>query len=96
MDQKQKAAQQLATIQAQLVQLFGDFCERAPAPGIAALMQLFAEQRVDLVFTVTASMTGTSLYCGFVPMDGSAPELQTLFTVDAPAPGPIATPQGIH
>lgn len=81
---------QLAAIQAELVTLFGDFCRDAATPEIATLMQQFTQHRLSLVFTVTASMHETGLFCGFVAAGAAPHELQALFTVHAPSPGTTA------
>ncbi len=94
MNDEQKAAQQLAAIQDQLVSLFSDFCHRSPPEGVGALLQEFREHRLSLVFTVTASMNGTDLFCGIVPAGGNPAELQSLFSLYSLSAD--AAPSGIH
>jgi hypothetical protein len=86
MKKEEKATQQLAAIQSELVAMFGEFCRQSATPELATLMQHFTQHRVSLVFTVSASMNETGLFCGFI--DANAPgELRQLFSVQAPAPG---------
>lgn len=94
MKNEDKAAQQIEVIQAELVALFGDFCNRSPAPGVASLMRQFHQHRLSLVFTVTATMDETSLFCGFVAPGAAPAELQALFTVHSPTGN--ATARGLH
>lgn len=81
MKNEDKVAQQLSSIQAELVTLFGDFCRRSPAPGIESLLQEFQQHRLNLVFTVTASADETGLFCGFISAGAAPADMQTLFTI---------------
>lgn len=80
----QKKAQQLAAIQAELLAAFSDFCNQAAAPEVQSLLRQFREHRLSLVFTVTASMEETNLFCGTVPTGGSPNDMKALFTVYSP------------
>lgn len=94
MSNEENAAEQLSKIQAELISLFGDYCQRSPAPGVAALLNAFMEHRMSLVFTVTSSMEETSLFCGMVAAGEGPDGLQTLFTVHSPSLS--ASSRGLH
>jgi len=80
MNDQTRAAQQLAAITENLLSLFADYCQRASSPDMANLIHEYKAQRINLVLTVHASMSGTDFICCAMPV-GETADMVQLFTV---------------
>ena len=80
MSDQTRAAQQLAAITENLLSLFTDYCQRASSPDLSNLIHEYKAQRINLVLTVHASMSGTDFICCAMPV-GETSNMVQLFTV---------------
>lgn len=81
MSDQARAAQQLAAINAGLLGLFEDYCQRNASPDLLELLTAYRAQRLDLVLTVHASMLGADFICCVLPVGGAPTDLVQLFAV---------------
>lgn len=78
---RERAAQQMAAINAELLGLFENYCQRNASPDLLEMLTAYRAQRLDLVLTVHASISGADFVCCALPVGGAPAELVQLFTV---------------
>ena len=81
MNDQERAAQQLAAITDNLAALFADYCQRIASPNLVDLLAAYRAQRLDLVLTVNASISGADFVCCALPVGGAPADLVQMFTV---------------
>jgi len=81
MTDEASAVQQLAAITDNLAALFADYCQRIASPDLVNLLAAYRAQRLDLVLTVHASISGADFVCCALPVGGAPTDLVQLFTV---------------
>lgn len=81
MSDQTRAAHHLTAINTGLLGLFEDYCQRNASPELLELLSAYQAQRLDLVLTVHASISGADFICCALPIGGAPAELVQLFTV---------------
>lgn len=77
----ERAAQQLAAVNVGLLGLFEDYCQRNASPDLLEMLTAYRAQRLDLVLTVHASISGADFVCCALPVGGAPADMVQLFTV---------------